>query len=131
MLRVQEIKSFRKHEKALTDNLYLVQKRFSPGGLNIGLSSLREILDITKVLDYLQISKVTQSAINDSKADSEARKQFFRKFRKFLTPGLQVRKSRISRVKEFWKFRYFCKYPSFSESPTKGCWRLTAFQKNN
>ena len=56
-------------------------------------------VDITKILDYLQISKVTQSAINDFKADSEAMKQFFGKFKEFLTPGLQVRKSHISRDK--------------------------------
>ena len=81
-------------------------KAFSPGGVNIGLFLLMGILKITKMLDYLQISKVTQSAINNSKSDSKGRKQFFRKFRDFLTPGLQVRKSRISRdKKEFWKYR--------------------------
>ena len=63
------------------------------------------ILDITKILDYLQISKITQSAVIKLKPDSEVRKQLFRKFRNFLTSGLQVRKSRISRdKKEFWKF---------------------------
>ena len=36
-------------------------------------------------------------AINNSNVDSEPGKRFFRKFRDFLAPGLQVRKSRISR----------------------------------
>ena len=72
--------------------------------LRVARPVLKGIVDITKILDYLQISKLLQSAVNKLKPDSEARKQFFRKFKNFLTPGLQVRKSRISRdKKEFWK----------------------------
>ena len=50
-----------------------------------------------KIHDYLQISQIPPCAINNSNVDSEPRKRFFRKFRNFLAPGLQVRKSRISR----------------------------------
>ena len=60
-------------------------------------------MDISKIADYLQISKVPPCAMSNSKIDSEARKRFFTKSRNFLAPGLQVRKSRISRDKT--KFR--------------------------
>ena len=54
--------------------------------------------------DYLQISQIPLCAINNSNVDSEPRKRYFRKFRNFLAPGLQVRKSRISRdTGNFWK----------------------------
>ena len=60
---------------------------------------------IPKIHDYLQISQIPQCAINNSNIDSERRKWFFRKFKNFLAPGLQVRKSRISRdMTDFWKF---------------------------
>ena len=52
---------------------------------------------MSKILIYLQISQIPQCAINKSNIDSELRKRFFRKFSNFLAPGLQVRKSRISR----------------------------------
>ena len=57
-----------------------------------------------KIHDYLQYLQIPLCAINNSNADSELIKLFFRKFRNFLDPGLQVRKSRISRVTtNFWK----------------------------
>ena len=54
--------------------------------------------------DYLQKSKISLCVINNSNMNFEAGKQFFSNFRKFLAPGLQVRKSHISwDKKEFWK----------------------------
>ena len=59
---------------------------------------------IPKMHDYLQILKNSLCAINNSNTNSELTKRFFRKFRSFLAPGLQVRKSRISRDKKrLWK----------------------------
>ena len=52
--------------------------------------------------NYLQYSQVPQSAINELNIDSEARKRFFRNFEKFLVPGLQVQKSRISRDMKYF-----------------------------
>ena len=52
-----------------------------------------------KILDYLQILQIPQCPIANSNIDSELRKRFFSEFKNFLTPGLQVRKSRISRDK--------------------------------
>ena len=60
---------------------------------------------IPKIHNYLQILEISQCHMNNSNLDSELIKPFFRKFRKFLTPGLQVPTSLISwGKKEFWKF---------------------------
>ena len=54
--------------------------------------------------DYLQKMKILPCAMNNTNTDSECRKLFFRTFEDFLAPGLEVRKSQISRVeKKFWK----------------------------
>ena len=50
--------------------------------------------------DYLQISQISPSALNSSHVDSELIKRLLRQFGSFLVPGLQVRKSRISRDKK-------------------------------
>ena len=47
-LRNQGIISFRMLEKLLTSAFNLIEKRFSPGGLKVGLFSLGWILDIPK-----------------------------------------------------------------------------------
>ena len=63
---------------------------------------------LPKIRDYLQISHFPPCAINNSNLDFELTKRFLRKFRSFLVPGSQVRKSRISRdKKQIWKIVVF------------------------
>ena len=96
------ITCFGKRKKALTGVFYKAQKVFSPGGPNIGFP-LQWYMPIIPIMhDYLQYSQVPQSAINELNIDSEARKRFFRNFEKFLVPGLQVQKSRISRDMKYF-----------------------------
>ena len=89
--------NFCKREKVLTDVLCRVFHDFSSGGPNIGNPSKGEYEGISEICNYLQISHILRCAINKSDVDSDARKLFFRKFRNFSAPGLQVRKSHISR----------------------------------
>ena len=68
----------------------------------VGKCSISQIMP--KIHDYLEYSQIPLCVMNNSNSDSELEKRFFRKFRNFLAPGVQVRKSRISRVKtNFWK----------------------------
>ena len=117
---------FYKREKILAYFLCLVHKHFSPAVQNLdhsdrGRYEMSQI--IPKMHDYLQKSQIPLCAINNTNIDSELRKRFFRKFRNFSAPGLQVRKSRISWDKtDFWKIvvilTIFGKFTIF-QSPLK------------
>ena len=88
----------KKYEKILTSVFTLLRKVSPLAVQKFYFVLVGVILNITlmpKINDYLQISQISQCAVNNSKFDSELMKLFFRKFRNFLTPGSQLRKSQI------------------------------------
>ena len=110
-LWVWRIGYLNKQEKVLTSVLYGVDKCFPPAVENLHFILPGRIVNFTnmpKMHNYLQKLKIYLCATNSSNVDSDLIKRFFRKFRSFLAPGLQVHKSRISRdKKDFWKFDTF------------------------
>ena len=97
--------------------------------------SMVNITNLPKIHDYLQFFQVSLCSANNSNINSELVKQFFRKFRSFLVPGLQLGKSRISQdkktiLKKCRNFDDISKIHHFTKSPKKCWWRLTPAIKN-
>ena len=86
----------------VTQSKFWFHIKISPGGPNMGQAS--NMLQFWKMQDYLQFLEIFQCVPDHFHMNSELTKRFFRDFWNFLTPGLHLRKTHISRVmKEFCK----------------------------